>query len=663
MTRITRLSALLALASLLMTTACDSSEPLPAARPGPFAFERPDADAPAVAHNGPQFLKLIASPTKMRLVPGLSAEGWSLEVGTSFLGREGAALDTTVQKIEHDQDRVGFRRTDFVETFVNAADGVEQTWLLQTAPAGKGPLIARVAFEGLEVAASKTGEIMLNQGPLRRLRYHKLHAFDADGNTLPATMAVENSWSVRIAVDDTNARYPVTIDPTLSRVGQYGASDTAALDSFGAAVAIRADVAVVGAPDHNADRGAVYVFQRDVSGVWSEVAKLSAAEADVGDEFGTAVALADGALLIGAPGDDDAGTDNGAGYVFLPAGNSFTQAAKLVPPPGGTGADAGMSVAIGDDTVTDPAVTTTRAFLGAPGFSARAGAVFAFANPAGAGWVYESSLVPATPQAGEATGTSLAVESTGFRVLAGAPGHDGADSDGGGVHVFGATANATEPVASWAWSKTITSTTTAAGDAFGQSLSLFGAVLAVGAPGHGSPGAIFRFGKHVGGADAWGLINRLVDPGLAGGADLGLSVHEGGAFVVAGAPDDGAGKVVFFGQDQGGPGAWGVINRLSPPTGQNGDHYGRALAMSGALIVGAPNEAGDGRIHIYNLSGEVIAVDDAYTVTSDGVLSVSAPGVLANDVDPNGKPLSANSSSVGLMMVCSNITPSSGRIV
>ncbi len=36
-----------------------------------------------------------------------------------------------------------------------------------------------------------------------------------------------------------------------------------------------------------------------------------------------------------------------------------------------------------------------------------------------------------------------------------------------------------------------------------------------------------------------------------------------------------------------------------------------------------------------------VAVDDAYTMDEDTLLEVTAPGVLGNDVDPDGDPLTA----------------------
>ena len=98
------------------------------------------------------------------------------------------------------------------------------------------------------------------------------------------------------------------------------ASDAANGDRFGASVAIDGDVALVGAHldvDNGIDAGSAYVFLRSGS-AWVEDGKLLASDAAVGDNFGYAVALCRDTLLVGAPLDDERGTDSGSACVFGP---------------------------------------------------------------------------------------------------------------------------------------------------------------------------------------------------------------------------------------------------------------------------------------------------------------------------------------------------------
>jgi hypothetical protein len=85
-------------------------------------------------------------------------------------------------------------------------------------------------------------------------------------------------------------------------------------------VAIWGNTTAVGAPDADGaegavDTGAVYIFRR-ASGVWTQIAKLTADDADAGDKFGMAVDIGATDIAVGAPGDDELGTDAGAVYVY-----------------------------------------------------------------------------------------------------------------------------------------------------------------------------------------------------------------------------------------------------------------------------------------------------------------------------------------------------------
>ncbi len=130
------------------------------------------------------------------------------------------------------------------------------------------------------------------------------------------------------------------------------AFDGAAGDHLGAAVALGANVALVGAPAGDApgpiaSAGAVYVFDL-VVGAWVPGAKLGASDAQAGDAFGSALALDEDTLLVGAPYDSNAnGVDAGAAYVFVRSGATWTQQAKLTPLGGSANAlfgDRGLAV-------------------------------------------------------------------------------------------------------------------------------------------------------------------------------------------------------------------------------------------------------------------------------------------------------------------------------
>ena len=83
------------------------------------------------------------------------------------------------------------------------------------------------------------------------------------------------------------------------------ASDGAAGDLFGNAVSLSGDVALIGAnydDDNGAFSGSAYLFRFDGNS-WVEEAKLMASDGAAFDEFGSAVALSGNKALVGAYGD------------------------------------------------------------------------------------------------------------------------------------------------------------------------------------------------------------------------------------------------------------------------------------------------------------------------------------------------------------------------
>jgi len=101
------------------------------------------------------------------------------------------------------------------------------------------------------------------------------------------------------------------------RVTKLASLDIDAGDHFGASVALDGDTAVVGAPhtDTAGTRsGTVYVFERGAS--WGQTARLSVPETVAFDEFGNSVAVEADLVVIGVRGSNRAGAASGAVHFF-----------------------------------------------------------------------------------------------------------------------------------------------------------------------------------------------------------------------------------------------------------------------------------------------------------------------------------------------------------
>ena len=131
-----------------------------------------------------------------------------------------------------------------------------------------------------------------------------------------------------------------TVNDTWSEVSKLRASDAQAYDRFGTSVALSDNglVLVVGARDEDTagtNAGQVYTYTRaTVNDTWSEVSKLRASDAQVGDNFGISVALSDNGLVlvVGAHAEDTAGTDAGQVYTYTRATVNDTWTEKLASP-------------------------------------------------------------------------------------------------------------------------------------------------------------------------------------------------------------------------------------------------------------------------------------------------------------------------------------------
>lgn len=142
-----------------------------------------------------------------------------------------------------------------------------------------------------------------------------------------------------------------------SEVTRLTASDAKPFSYFGQSVAIEGDLIVVGADRAYqlgvpaTEFGAVYVFHRSPAGTWSQVDRLQALDAGDTDNFGESVSISNGRILVGARNNDELGNDAGAAYLFEPAGQAWLQVQKL------TGSETalhdlmGRAVAISGDSI------------------------------------------------------------------------------------------------------------------------------------------------------------------------------------------------------------------------------------------------------------------------------------------------------------------------
>ena len=102
------------------------------------------------------------------------------------------------------------------------------------------------------------------------------------------------------------------------------ASDAAASDQFGYSIATSNTKIVVGAPYEGttaSGAGSAYIF--DING--KQFRKIQASDAAANDYFGSAVAISDTRIVVGAYGEDTTGSDAGSAYIFDIDGNQIAK--------------------------------------------------------------------------------------------------------------------------------------------------------------------------------------------------------------------------------------------------------------------------------------------------------------------------------------------------
>ncbi|HEY3357140.1 MAG TPA: FG-GAP repeat protein, partial [Polyangia bacterium] len=549
----------------------------------------PGTPAAFRAANPAQGFTTALAPAGPILEPAdAAAPRWALALTLSSLGCPGAAVPAGARAAAG--NRLEYRRgAAFTEWYVNGPRGLEQGFTLAAPPpCARGPLALELTLDGglvPELAAARDAVVWRTPAGGAVLRYGELVAHDARGRELPSHLALAGD-RLTIHVDATAAAYPVTVDPIIATLqAQLLAGDGTKDDNFGNAVALAGDTAVIGAfyKDGAAGlrQGAAYVFVHQADG-WAQQAKLLAGDATAEDEFGWAVALAADTAVVGAYYQNgSAGHHQGAAYVFVRQGVTWTQQAKLTPTDAAADDDFGYAVALAGDTAV------VGAYVKAGSAGAAQGAAYVFVRQ-GATWTQQAKLLASDGAANDAFGYSVAL--AGDTLLVGADGARAtAGSQQGAVYVF------TRAGAAWTQRAKLVASDGAAARHFGAAVALDGGRAVVGAPtsldsaGH-AVGAAYVF---AGGDATWAQQARLT--ASDGGERFGGAVAVAGDTVLVGSGY----KTGSAGQYQGAAyafapcgGGWIEEAKLQAADGRAGDRFGTAVALADdTAIAGAPLRA------------------------------------------------------------------------
>jgi WD40 repeat protein len=339
----------------------------------------------------------------------------------------------------------------------------------------------------------------------------------AAGDNLGFSVAVNDTWAVVGAQNDdvvgsnSGSAYVFDVNTGEQR-RKLIASDASADDKFGWSVAINGNIALIGAvfdDGAGSNSGSAYLFNVTTG---QQLFKLTASDAAAGDNFGHSVALSGNLALVGAIFDDGIGSNSGSAYLFdVTTGQ---QLRKLT----------AVDEAIGDWFGVSVALSGSRALVGSQGDDDRgtaSGSAYLFDVANG---LQLRKLNASDGAAGDAFGVSVAL--SGDTALVGANAHDGAGANSGAAYLFNA-ANGQQL-------HKLSATDAAAGDSFGYAVALSGDTAIVGANGNddagNSSGSAYLFDVGTG-----GQLRKLTASDAAAGDFFGESVSISGNFGLVGA--------------------------------------------------------------------------------------------------------------------------------
>lgn len=351
-----------------------------------------------------------------------------------------------------------------------------------------------------------------------------------------------------------------------------------------------------------------------------------------GDRFGTSISVSGNTVMIGVPGDDDAGENAGAVFVFERVGGQLLYREKLLLPPqyvaGGLGrslkVEGGLLVVGAPDPVPEDRKGFDAAVLQA--------AIFERLSQ---GWRFKQPIASTVPPAASGFGSSVDVD--GNLMVVGAPGANVAVAyqfnNGFPTQIAvvgppgpkGATLN------------------------FGRAVSVADGKVAIAG---GTPLTAGLLGVFQQVADNLALLGAMSAPDPA--SDFGASIALTGSNVFVGAPlasetPDGAGSrtgaVFSFAFDG------SMVGRFVPPDPVPNGLFGVAVASSGdRLAVGQPG-APSSQVYVFNAAATQLTQIDRVVqstadeaglgtaVAVDGVNLISAApdtGTIAGVVDTRG---------------------------
>lgn len=345
---------------------------------------------------------------------------------------------------------------------------------------------------------------------------------------------------------------------------------------FGSAAAINNDFAVVGASREAIAAGAVYVYRKDESGDWGFSEKITAFDGAEMAEFGGSIKMNDDLLVISAGRADVNGVLRaGALYVYDRAGDIWEFRTKITASDFSDGALLGVN-----PTTLD--VEGNFIVAGAPGEFNWLGAVYVFEKD-GDNW-NETKIT--SPDLVDFGNFGIGVSISGDYLIAGASGED---NGAGNAYVFERNDNG-----DWEFVQKISASDSQPNAYFGNSISIDGNQMVIGAYAEGSVGgniaAAYIFERND--AGEWVEIQKIPSPVSDENTFFGWLCKMDGSQMAITAPHVWGlepGQVFLYHKTDNG--LWEEAQTIETEQAVEEMFYGWSMDLHGGnLIIGAPRD-------------------------------------------------------------------------
>jgi len=356
-----------------------------------------------------------------RLVSFSGASGASgITLGLTAIGRAGSMRAIPTAPATSHLNRVTYQHPGTDEWYSTSRLGVEQGFVINRRPSGRGLLRLLVgrATRGVRLAANHRS---LADGSIR---YGQLSATDATGRTLPGEITLRHGV-IGISIDDSLAHYPISVDPLV----QLGKLSESIFPVIGYQTALSDDGSTLVT---SGEHGLALVYDKPASG-WASTTTPTAilSDGNGSNSAGSSVAISQDGSTIVVGGIND----NQALVYSEPVGGwtNETQTATLSPPANLDADTFGSSVAISGSGST--------IVVGDSDFSSNtSGSAYVFTEPQ-SGWADAEASVQlsASDPCGQFFGNSLSISQNAKIVAVGDP----YSCHGGRIYVFD------EPTSGW----------------------------------------------------------------------------------------------------------------------------------------------------------------------------------------------------------------------